>query len=266
MTDLAIVQGLSCTYACMHATPTLLCPTVPPWPLTSPLRWVPHPPARIGRPQVFPSLQGGPHNHQIGALAVALKHAATPQFRTYAQQVGALPRLGLGLGLGRCECREPRRGGAPHYARVLHACIEWVSRAGRGGVGQWRLLSRMELSMRPCLDARAKRAKQRLECSMFRVPHERSDLPPAPLSPPPGQVVCNARALGDALMARGYKLVTNGTDNHLVGGGREGGRGPGGGAGRGGAGGRGGEGREGSHQPGGTARGRALPGSEMCSL
>jgi glycine hydroxymethyltransferase len=37
---------------------------------------------------VFPSLQGGPHNHQIAALAVALKHAATPEFKTYQQQVG----------------------------------------------------------------------------------------------------------------------------------------------------------------------------------
>jgi len=30
---------------------------------------------------VFPSLQGGPHNHQIAALAVALKEASTPSFR-----------------------------------------------------------------------------------------------------------------------------------------------------------------------------------------
>jgi glycine hydroxymethyltransferase len=36
---------------------------------------------------VFPSLQGGPHNHQIAALAVALKEAATPDFRAYAQAV-----------------------------------------------------------------------------------------------------------------------------------------------------------------------------------
>ncbi|KAG5607635.1 hypothetical protein H5410_029127 [Solanum commersonii] len=38
---------------------------------------------------VFPSLQGGPHNHQIGALAVALKQAATPGFKVYAKQVKA---------------------------------------------------------------------------------------------------------------------------------------------------------------------------------
>ena len=64
---------------------------------------------------VFPALQGGPHNHQIGALAVALRQVATPAFRVYAARV-----------------RE------------------------------------------------------------------------------------NAAALGRALMARGYKLVTDGTDNHLV--------------------------------------------------
>lgn len=39
-----------------------------------------------------PLTQGGPHNHQIGALAVALKHAATPAFRTYQQQVVANAR------------------------------------------------------------------------------------------------------------------------------------------------------------------------------
>ena len=36
-----------------------------------------------------PSLQGGPHNHQITALAVALKHARTPEFKAYQQQVKA---------------------------------------------------------------------------------------------------------------------------------------------------------------------------------
>lgn len=36
---------------------------------------------------VFPMLQGGPHNHQIGALAVALKEANTPEFREYAMAV-----------------------------------------------------------------------------------------------------------------------------------------------------------------------------------
>lgn len=41
---------------------------------------------------VFPSLQGGPHNHQIGALAVALKEASQPQFADYARAVIANAR------------------------------------------------------------------------------------------------------------------------------------------------------------------------------
>ena len=36
---------------------------------------------------VFPGHQGGPHNHTITALAVALKQAATPDFRHYQQTV-----------------------------------------------------------------------------------------------------------------------------------------------------------------------------------
>lgn len=36
---------------------------------------------------VFPGLQGGPHNHSITALAVALKQAATPEFKLYQEQV-----------------------------------------------------------------------------------------------------------------------------------------------------------------------------------
>jgi len=38
---------------------------------------------------VFPALQGGPHNHQIGALAVALKQVKDPAFKIYAKQVRA---------------------------------------------------------------------------------------------------------------------------------------------------------------------------------
>jgi len=36
---------------------------------------------------VFPSLQGGPHENTIGAIAVALKEANTPEFKEYAIQV-----------------------------------------------------------------------------------------------------------------------------------------------------------------------------------
>jgi len=38
-------------------------------------------------PKVFPGLQGGPHNHTICAIGVALKEATTPQFKKYAKQI-----------------------------------------------------------------------------------------------------------------------------------------------------------------------------------
>lgn len=36
---------------------------------------------------VFPALQGGPHNHQIGALATQLLEVNTPEFKAYSQQI-----------------------------------------------------------------------------------------------------------------------------------------------------------------------------------
>ncbi|RID51606.1 hypothetical protein BRARA_H02257 [Brassica rapa] len=36
---------------------------------------------------VFPSLQGGPHNNHIAALAIALKQAASPEYKVYMRQV-----------------------------------------------------------------------------------------------------------------------------------------------------------------------------------
>ncbi|KAK3808626.1 MAG: serine hydroxymethyltransferase [Benniella sp.] len=38
---------------------------------------------------VFPSIQGGPHNNTIAGIAVALKQAASPEFKLYAKQVVA---------------------------------------------------------------------------------------------------------------------------------------------------------------------------------
>ncbi len=38
-------------------------------------------------PRVFPGVQGGPHNHTICALGVALKEAMSPDFRKYAKQI-----------------------------------------------------------------------------------------------------------------------------------------------------------------------------------
>jgi glycine hydroxymethyltransferase len=36
---------------------------------------------------VFPGLQGGPHMHQIAAIATQMKEVATPEFKTYAAQI-----------------------------------------------------------------------------------------------------------------------------------------------------------------------------------
>ncbi|PNF20951.1 Serine hydroxymethyltransferase, mitochondrial [Cryptotermes secundus] len=36
---------------------------------------------------VFPSLQGGPHNHAIGSVAVALRQACSPEFCEYQSQI-----------------------------------------------------------------------------------------------------------------------------------------------------------------------------------
>ena len=47
---------------------------------------------------VFPGLQGGPHNHTTAGIAVALREAATDQFKRYAHQIVANARaLAAGL-------------------------------------------------------------------------------------------------------------------------------------------------------------------------
>jgi len=47
---------------------------------------------------VFPGHQGGPHNHTITALAVALKQAQSPEFKAYQKNVlEGCQRLAQGL-------------------------------------------------------------------------------------------------------------------------------------------------------------------------
>lgn len=108
---------------------------------------------------VFPSLQGGPHNHQIGALAVALKYVATEEFKQYVLQVGA----GAGhIGIA-CTSRPP-----PQSCCNAGTCIH----------ATWPPCNRRCIAV--------------------------------------VQVQANSRALAARLMSHGYKLVTDGTDNHLV--------------------------------------------------
>ncbi|KAL0013200.1 hypothetical protein SO802_000269 [Lithocarpus litseifolius] len=53
---------------------------------------------------VFPSLQGGPHNNHIAALAIALKQVATPEYKAYMQQVKKNTQA-LASALLRRKCR-----------------------------------------------------------------------------------------------------------------------------------------------------------------
>ncbi len=55
-------------------------------PLKKPARVKEELPSLIDR-AVIPGLQGGPHNHQTAAIAVALGEALTPEFRIYGQQI-----------------------------------------------------------------------------------------------------------------------------------------------------------------------------------
>lgn len=57
-------------------------------PLKKPERTAENIPSLIDR-AIIPGLQGGPHNHQTAAIAVALGEALTPEFRQYGKQVVA---------------------------------------------------------------------------------------------------------------------------------------------------------------------------------
>jgi glycine hydroxymethyltransferase len=69
----------------------ILCNGLPSNPLKAPERTRENIPSLVDR-AVFPGLQGGPHNHQTAAIAVALKEAASPAFKIYAAQVVANAR------------------------------------------------------------------------------------------------------------------------------------------------------------------------------
>ncbi len=64
----------------------ILCNGLPSTPLKSVERTRENIPTLVDR-AVFPGLQGGPHNHQTAAIAVALKEAAAPEFKIYAKQI-----------------------------------------------------------------------------------------------------------------------------------------------------------------------------------
>ncbi len=64
----------------------ILCNGNPSNPLKKPERTRENLPSLIDR-AVIPGLQGGPHNHQTAAIAVALGEALTPEFKQYGKQI-----------------------------------------------------------------------------------------------------------------------------------------------------------------------------------
>ncbi len=64
----------------------ILCNGAPSTPLKKVERTRENLPTLIDR-ALIPGLQGGPHNHQTAAIAVALKEAAQPEFKEYALQI-----------------------------------------------------------------------------------------------------------------------------------------------------------------------------------
>lgn len=64
----------------------ILCNGDPSNPLKKPQRTRANLPSLIDR-AIIPGLQGGPHNHQTAAIAVALREASQPAFKTYGVQV-----------------------------------------------------------------------------------------------------------------------------------------------------------------------------------
>jgi glycine hydroxymethyltransferase len=64
----------------------ILCNGNPSNPLKKPERTKENLPSLIDR-AIIPGLQGGPHNHQTAAIAVALREAATPEFKAYGHQI-----------------------------------------------------------------------------------------------------------------------------------------------------------------------------------
>lgn len=64
----------------------ILCNGNPSTPLKKVERTKENLPTLIDR-AIIPGIQGGPHNHQTAAIAVALKEAMQPEFKVYAQQI-----------------------------------------------------------------------------------------------------------------------------------------------------------------------------------
>ena len=76
MMDMAHISGLVATGE-----------AVSPFDLCDIVTTTTHKSLRGPRGAMFPGLQGGPHEHQIAAIATQLKEVCTPEFKAYAKQV-----------------------------------------------------------------------------------------------------------------------------------------------------------------------------------
>ena len=135
-------------------------------------------------PHMHTRTQGGPHNHTISGLAVALKMANTPEFKQYQQQVG------WGLSSGQRWCRagaECTQQQAPARRMCLLLAL--------------RLLEALLLLSSCTVPPGPSQPAQHLTHS-------------SPSTCP--QVIANARALAARMSELGYKIVSGGTDNHLI--------------------------------------------------
>jgi glycine hydroxymethyltransferase len=127
---------------------------------------------------VFPGLQGGPHNHTTAAIAVALREASTPDFSSYAHAIVANAQA-LGEGLA-ARGFDLVSGGTDNHLLL-------VDLTAKGVAGQ------------PAAKAVAFGEALRPEFKLYAR-----------------AVIENARALADSLQVAGFKIVSNGTDSHLM--------------------------------------------------
>jgi glycine hydroxymethyltransferase len=102
----------------------LLCNGNPSNPLKKPERRAENMPSLIDR-AIIPGLQGGPHNHQTAAIAVALKQALQPEFKDYGHQVfknaQALAKALIGQGF------ELVTGGTDNHLMVVDMTNQGIS-------------------------------------------------------------------------------------------------------------------------------------------
>ncbi|KAF2589957.1 hypothetical protein F2Q70_00038471 [Brassica cretica] len=183
---------------------------------------------------VFPALQGGPHNHQIGALAVALKQANTPGFKVYAKQVKANAvalanyLMGKGYSIVTGGTENHLEAANPfEYCDVVTTTTHKSLRGPRAGMIFYRkgpkppkkgqpvgavydFEDKINFAVFPALQG----GPHNHQIGALAVALKQANTPGFKVYAK--QVKANAVALANYLMGKGYSIVTGGTENHLV--------------------------------------------------